>query len=761
MSKYIGKRIVPKHCGKWNASASYEGLSIVYNDSTGDSYISRKEVPVGTELTDTEYWALCSQFSSQVKEIRDGLSDAEKDINLLDTRFDNLVTASTDENADYAAEVVDARVDNAGEIHGSLGDAVRSVGDALDAHVLIDYPFEYGTDYTRAIDGRSTIERGAIRYFHVSMKKETVLPLRLGPIYSYGNNMLRMVSVLNYSGSTLWSYKEDYTDGTVPEYPVQTLEIDCDYMEGTIIVDWSKVAHSLPISISTDFICFLGTCVDKETLISNQIDTLTEKLEIQGAYENRYPFTYDSDLTRVNYPTHFWYTQRGIFHLRVPVYDNQEYFVYNLYSNHSTHHFALFEIRSADMKTAYYQIKEQWELDENGKAIIPDEEKTYKLTDTKTGQQIEDSCVIINWAKVNSAYGVNLSIENSRLLEECLIREHIKEEEEPVNYVEWAAPSDYYVLVNRQQRMFFDEIANTNVYGYFYVSSTLSYPQVTCTDEYVEFNVTSAADFTVTIILRDFYNHDISSMKINIHAIAELDEYPERKIMFLGDSLTAAGTMQNTFRDMVGNNCVLYGTMGSGVYLHEGRSSWSSSNYVNDASKNSVENAFYNPETETFDFSYYVQQHPGFADVEIINIFLGRNDGYGTKVITNLETIIGSIHEYNPDIIITLMCAYNVAADNSGCGKYLQSSHGYNFTGKEFNIKFRDAFDGREDEKIYIIPQHLNLDSAYDYARAQKTISNRHTETRTVYTNNVHPDTTGYQHFADVYLAYYNFILQG
>lgn len=125
MSEYIGKRIVPKHCGEWNSGTAYEVLSIVLDKSTGDSYISKKEVPAGTELTDTEYWALCSQFSSQIEKIKNGLTDAEKDIDLLNTRLDANVTASTDADADYAAEVVDARVDGEGNSHTSLGDHIR------------------------------------------------------------------------------------------------------------------------------------------------------------------------------------------------------------------------------------------------------------------------------------------------------------------------------------------------------------------------------------------------------------------------------------------------------------------------------------------------------------------------------------------------------------------------------------------------------------------------------------------------------------
>ena len=50
MSEYIGNRIVPRHDGVWQADKAYEPLTIVLEDGTGDSYISRRPVPAGTAL---------------------------------------------------------------------------------------------------------------------------------------------------------------------------------------------------------------------------------------------------------------------------------------------------------------------------------------------------------------------------------------------------------------------------------------------------------------------------------------------------------------------------------------------------------------------------------------------------------------------------------------------------------------------------------------------------------------------------------------
>ena len=40
MARYVGKRIVPKHCGYWDNTKSYEMENIVYDRTSGNSYIS-------------------------------------------------------------------------------------------------------------------------------------------------------------------------------------------------------------------------------------------------------------------------------------------------------------------------------------------------------------------------------------------------------------------------------------------------------------------------------------------------------------------------------------------------------------------------------------------------------------------------------------------------------------------------------------------------------------------------------------------------
>lgn len=149
MSKFIGRRIVPKHDGVWDINKEYEELSIVLDKTSGESYISRKPVPVGTAISDESYWMQYSLYSAQIAETAKEMKateerliqyvdTAESNMNsrvnsaesltnsnkaelnsrmdTLDKRLDANVSASTDKDKDYAAEVVDARVDARGHL---------------------------------------------------------------------------------------------------------------------------------------------------------------------------------------------------------------------------------------------------------------------------------------------------------------------------------------------------------------------------------------------------------------------------------------------------------------------------------------------------------------------------------------------------------------------------------------------------------------------------------------------------------------------
>lgn len=79
LQTYIGARYVPRFMGTYDPTQIYEALDIVDNGS-GTSYISRKDVPPGTPLTNTDYWFIYGASSGAIINLENRMNAAEVDI---------------------------------------------------------------------------------------------------------------------------------------------------------------------------------------------------------------------------------------------------------------------------------------------------------------------------------------------------------------------------------------------------------------------------------------------------------------------------------------------------------------------------------------------------------------------------------------------------------------------------------------------------------------------------------------------------------
>lgn len=66
LKKFIGARYAPEFAGAWSNTKQYAALSVVYTGNR--SYVSRKTVPAGTDITNTEFWIQSSDWNAQVAE---------------------------------------------------------------------------------------------------------------------------------------------------------------------------------------------------------------------------------------------------------------------------------------------------------------------------------------------------------------------------------------------------------------------------------------------------------------------------------------------------------------------------------------------------------------------------------------------------------------------------------------------------------------------------------------------------------------------
>lgn len=118
--QYIGARYVPKYYGIHNMEVSYEPLSIV-NDSVGNSYTSKKFVPIGTALSNTEYWILSANTSGAVTALTEAVTDLDGRVNVIDGEVAEIQT------------VLERNLFTTPEDFGAVGDGVTDDTDALQA----------------------------------------------------------------------------------------------------------------------------------------------------------------------------------------------------------------------------------------------------------------------------------------------------------------------------------------------------------------------------------------------------------------------------------------------------------------------------------------------------------------------------------------------------------------------------------------------------------------------------------------------------
>lgn len=77
----LGYYYVPTFAGEWDATKQYPPLTVVSAPAgiegvtKGDSYTAVKWVPVGTQLTNAEYWALTGNYNAQIAQLQDSYNN--------------------------------------------------------------------------------------------------------------------------------------------------------------------------------------------------------------------------------------------------------------------------------------------------------------------------------------------------------------------------------------------------------------------------------------------------------------------------------------------------------------------------------------------------------------------------------------------------------------------------------------------------------------------------------------------------------------
>ncbi|WP_400250137.1 hypothetical protein [Methanomethylophilus alvi] len=140
----IGPQVTLKFIeDEWSNENTYDYYDVV--QSNGTSYIAVQDVPVGTALTDTEYWAKWNDPNAQVKLMQDT-------INMFDSRIDA---------AEASAGNAQTIAGNAQTIAGNaktIAEAAQQNVTAIKATYFKQDPIYYGADPTGASDSTEAIQ---------------------------------------------------------------------------------------------------------------------------------------------------------------------------------------------------------------------------------------------------------------------------------------------------------------------------------------------------------------------------------------------------------------------------------------------------------------------------------------------------------------------------------------------------------------------------------------------------------------------------
>ena len=234
-------------------------------------------------------------------------------------------------------------------------------------------------------------------------------------------------------------------------------------------------------------------------------------------------------------------------------------------------------------------------------------------------------------------------------------------------------------------------------------------------------------------------------------------------LLEIGDSLSCDGTLYRRLQGLAEDKIVFNGTRSIDGFLMEGRYAFSANDYLNETpyllDEGEECHPFYNPGSESFDWTYYRESTGFYPDV--VQIFLGTNNIQAGE--SNADDIVAIVDAIRRDDVMTPIYVVNTIYQGSqnGLGSW-KTVHG-EYLSKGWNkheqdlavfnlmVDLSEKLAGYED--VYLVPAGISMDSEYNYESAEQAV-NPYSESTEVYESDpVHPSKAGYYQIADVMFA--------
>ena len=329
-------------------------------------------------------------------------------------------------------------------------------------------------------------------------------------------------------------------------------------------------------------------------------------------------------------------------------------------------------------------------------------------------------------------------------------------------------PSKLYALVGEELNVYFDNLVEGHDISYdFNVECDVGQHLERCYRLVPE--EAGTHKLTITAV-KD--NVEVSKTATIIISATKQGADVSRSIIVLGDSTTNNGIALKKLHDNFENDVMsiaTLGTRGSDQACHEGRSGWTFKQYCTiqeDAIVEGLTNPFYNPSTGTFDAGYYFE-NSGVTIPDYFIINLGINDTFSYRDDDSLNAAIETLNEQCDLMIASLRSAapdMKIGIALTIPPNYSQDAFGKNYECGQTRNRYKrnniiwvsnqiSKYDNREDEGIYLIPIHTNLDTRYNMGmeEIQHNKRNESTYLSPIANGGVHPVDSGYWQIADVY----------
>ena len=239
--------IVPADPIEWSNSKSYEYLTIVTSADFGQAYISKKDVPSGTPLTNTEYWIPAATFNAQLAAIQTQLANkADKSaVTALKQSLEESIatkasTADLTETKEALEESIATKASTADltETKEALEESITAIGTVSG---VVDNDKGFVQDSTNAVmlPGVGGAYASAVNLHGLASIVST-----------WGNSNLK----LGYDNTNAFRYDSDGHGGYTPHMPTDHmnsgyLPIDCAVFAE--LVANNIIANSSPYSGSS------------------------------------------------------------------------------------------------------------------------------------------------------------------------------------------------------------------------------------------------------------------------------------------------------------------------------------------------------------------------------------------------------------------------------------------------------------------------------------------------------------------------------